>query len=250
MGWGDEIMASGQAKRAQQTDPRRVQILDRHGAARWNPIWQGNPRIAHPDERGDFQILRNGPGNRPYIAAKNVDRWTWRKQDCTPGEIYLTDAERQFASAYHGFIVVEPTLKQAASPNKHWGAEHWNKFATLAARAGLRLAQIGPRRTRTLAGVTLIETPDFRSACAVLANAQAYVGHEGGLHHAAAALGIPAVVIFGGFISPAQTGYETHRNLFTGIEPCGMRVPCKHCAAAMAAITPRMVLQELRGIIG
>ena len=47
----------------------------------------------------------------------------------------------------------------------------------------------------------------------MLSGARAAVLHEGGLHHAAAALGMPAVVLFGGMISPRNTGYDVHVNL-------------------------------------
>ncbi len=195
-----------------------------------------------------MQRLVNGPGLRPYIAGKSPQQWTWRHWDCTPGEIYLSDAERDFARPHAPEIVIEPTLKPNASPNKQWGMERWRRFVRLARRAGYRLVQLAPPGHIALDRVEMIHTTDFRLACAVLANARAYVGHEGGLHHAAAALGIPAVVIFGGFISPAQTGYAMHRNLFSGGTPCGMRTPCAHCAAAMQNITPEQVLAELESI--
>lgn len=95
----------------------------------------------------------------------------------------------------------------------------------------------------------LIQTPDFWRACAILSRASAYVGHEGGLHHAAAALGIPGVVIFGGFISPETTGYDCHVNLFTGGNACGNRTPCMHCRDAMNRITPEAVAEALIGIL-
>lgn len=240
---GDELLASGEARLAQEHDPRRVQIVDRYGHRRWHALWGGNPRIAQAGEEGDFQTLRNAPGIRPYIASGSRYRWTWKPYQCAPGEIYFTPEEERFAANYSPGIVIEPTLKPGASPNKQWGG--WARFVELATDAGYRLTQLGNTRSPN---VDLIATPDFRHACAVLARADAYVGHEGGLHHAAAALGVPAVVIYGGFISPAQTGYADHRNLFTGGEPCGMRFPCKHCADAMAAITPERVLDELKGI--
>ena len=57
-------------------------------------------------------------------------------------------------------------------------------------------------------------------------------------------------MIRGAFISEKCTGYSAHRNLFTGEGlGCGMRVPCSCCAKAMAAITPEMVLNELREIL-
>lgn len=70
------------------------------------------------------------------------------------------------------------------------------------------------------------------------------------MHHAAAALGIPAVVIFGGYVSPAQTGYAAQMNLFTGGQPCGRRTECAHCADAMSDITPAMVADALHQLEG
>jgi hypothetical protein len=82
-----------------------------------------------------------------------------------------------------------------------------------------------------------------------------YVGHEGGLHHAAAAVRLPAVVIFGGFITPAVTGYAEQVNLTApglGVAHplgCGRRVDCPHCADAIAQITPELVAQEVRKVL-
>ena len=150
-----------------------------------------------------------------------------------------------FGRARNGYVIVEPNCKAAASPNKQWGWDRWQ--ALVDASPSIPWAQLGPPGTRLLDGVRHIETPDIRSAAAVLHYAAAYVGPEGGLHHLAAAMGPPAVVLFGGFISPAQTGYAWHRNLFTGGEPCGNMLPCAHCAGAMARITVPAVLEALRG---
>lgn len=54
--------------------------------------------------------------------------------------------------------------------------------------------------------------------------------------HAAAAVGVPSVVIVGGFVSPDNTGYAMHTNLFVGPEPCGSARPCEHWRAAMKQI--------------
>ena len=45
---------------------------------------------------------------------------------------------------------------------------------------------------------------------------------EGGISHLAAALHIPAVVLFGGFSDPIWTGYNDHLNIVSDVE-------CKHC---------------------
>lgn len=240
-------MAAGQARAARLRDPRRVRIVGADGAARWHPVWEGNPDLARPEEVGNWQLVKNGPGLRPYIAEKSATHWTWRPFAPTPARLVLTEAERNWAPEAAFDVLIEPTLKARASPNKLWHG--WREFVGRARAAGLRLAQVGPAGTRRVEGVAMIETPDFRRACGVLSRARAYVGHEGGLHHAAAALEIPAVVLFGGFIGPAQTGYAGHRNLTAGGEPCGSRLPCPHCVKAMMLITPAQVMQNLMELL-
>jgi ADP-heptose:LPS heptosyltransferase len=143
--------------------------------------------------------------------------------------------------------MIEPHIKPGAPRNKDWGFERWQRVVNL--RPDIPWLQTGPANIRPLEGVRFVPCPSVRHACAVMAHSLAYVGPEGGMHHAAAALSKPAVVVFGGYVSPAITGYDTHRNLFTGGEPCGYRIPCKHCAEAMAKITPAMVVKELEATL-
>ena len=65
------------------------------------------------------------------------------------------------------------------------------------------------------------------------------------MHHAAAALGIDAVVLFGGFISPQITGYEYHANLTGGVKACGNLYTCAHCRKAMDSISIDDVLTPI-----
>ena len=71
----------------------------------------------------------------------------------------------------------------------------------------------------------------------VLSRARSALIPEGGLHHGAAALGVPAVVLFGGFIPPAVTGYADHANFTGGATACGSLNKCLHCRDALEKIT-------------
>lgn len=247
MGMGDELIAAGQARALHALDGRKVIIRDRHDRIRWHELWRNNPAIISPHDRAHkAHEIKNGPGARPYIAAKSDTRWTWKEFTCTPAALHFFPDEIEL-SARQGRpdIVIEPMLKAKASPNKDWGRPRWEALVGLMRRAGMRPVQLGTAGTQRLHGCDFIETPSFRLACAVLARARACVVPEGGLHHAAAALSVPAVVIYGGYISPRQTGYESQANLFTGGEPCGMRIPCEHCTAAMEQITPALVMENL-----
>lgn len=258
MGIGDEIMVTARARAAQVADPRPVLVLDRDGKPRFDPIWANNPRMVQAADipylhRGQAQTIVDGPGCRPYIdyaTFSKADRsrpWVFKEVGVSPGEIYLTPAEKALGAQAANAVILEPNIKPGASPNKDWG---WSRWETLAAALGdLRLVQLGPQLPRMLHGVEWIQTKDFRQAVGVLSGARLLIAPEGALHHAAAALGIPAVVIFGGYISPATTGYSRHLNLFAGGKGCGSRVPCRHCAEAMAAIRPEYVETAARGLL-
>ncbi len=251
MGHGDELLVTGRARVMQQTDPRKVVVRYEKGRL-WREVWDNNPRLARPNETGDFQeLLPRTNYIRPYHLSKTPEQYTYNL-DFRPdvGEIYFSDAEKEFGAQHTGLVIVDPHIKPGASPNKDWGWLRWSKFAYLARNAGIRLTQLGHIGTPLLDGVDFIPTSTFRKACAVLANARAAVLPEGGTHHAAAAVGLPAVVIFGGFTPIELTGYPMHRNLGASLgEACGMRTRCKHCVEEMKKITPEQVLANLREIL-
>jgi len=252
MGWGDELIVTGIARKMQEHDRRKLRVVYEGGASRWCELWNGNPRIARRDERGNFRLLRaRSDGLRPYMAAQSPRRWTWKQYAPPVGEIYFAEAERQFGARYAERLIVEPNLKAKASRNKDWGWARWVALASLLqARLGMRVTQLGPAGTRLLPGAEHVVTPSIRRAAAVIATARAAVLTEGGLHHVAAAVGTRAVVIYGGYISPAVTGYERQLGFFTGEGfGCGMRVPCAHCHEAMARIDPARVADSLAGLL-
>lgn len=252
MGLGDELMVTGRARAMQLQDPRKVRVMDHRHGQRWSDVWENNPRIVEGEvEPGDdYQVLIDCPGNRPYIREKHPDRWFWREHKPEPGELYFSIHEKLFAEKFDPGVIIEPNVKIKASPNKQWGTKRWLEFVERCNRLGIKLSMFGKTE---MPGVNLINTLTFRQACAVMAQAKAYVGHEGGLHHGAAAVGVPAIVIFGGFISPEVTGYETHSNFFSADEEhplgCGMRTPCLHCKAAMKSIEAEHVVNELERIL-
>jgi ADP-heptose:LPS heptosyltransferase len=111
--------------------------------------------------------------------------------------------------------------------------------------------QIAPPGRPGLTGFPLIRTNSFREAIAVLKASTLYVGPEGGLHHASAAVGTKAVVVFGGYISPKTTGYDFHECLTGGAtRGCGTRRGmCEHCLKHLNRIAPEDVLRAARRLL-
>lgn len=245
MGMGDEVMASGHARRLHQQTGKRVVIVDRDRRPRWSEVWDHNPIIAR--ERADDTVdLQHAPGVRPYLTGWDARTRTWsfnhdyRAVDLV-GEIWLTPDERKRAAALvpAPFVLIEPNINPKNSVNKQWGADKWQQLVDgLPQIRWLQLDTGGPVK---LQGVAMAKVPTYRDACAVLDRAQFYVGPEGGLHHAAAALGKRAVVIFGGFVSPRTTGYDTHINIVGDPVACGRMNYCGHCERAMQNIAVETV---------
>ncbi len=240
-------MCTAQVKSLYAQNGKRVRVVDRLGRTQWSEVFENNPKICKPTDRTLPQKevrLINAGGARPYIQGKTATHWQWKRWNIEPGEIFLSFAEHEFGAAHAGKILIEPNTKVAGS-NKAWIPERWQQLVD----RGGDFIQVGAPGTQPLRGVEFVETATFRLACAVLAKSKAFVGPEGGLHHAAAALGVPAVVLFSEFIAPDFTGYKAHRNLRHANGSCGSRVPCEGCRASMQAISVDEVSRNLEEIL-
>ncbi len=245
MGLGDQLMGTGMAKGAAARGKRiafgdgKTIIWDHNS----EQIFRGNPNIAPPGSERDIEWIPFYRGNRLY-NRDNGRQWIWNMDfRPIPGEVYWTDQELEFSEQQgSGYIVVEcniPTWK-ASAHNKAWPTSHYERVARRLRESGYDVRQLAPKGARhLLSRATHVRSNTFRHALAILRNAALYIGPEGGLHHGAAAVGIPAVVLFGGFIPPQVTGYDTHTNLTGGATVfCGSFGRCAHCRAAMMKITP------------
>ncbi|MEK9754719.1 MAG: glycosyltransferase family 9 protein [Rhodospirillaceae bacterium] len=260
MSFGDEIMASGHARvavaRRSAAEPGvtfKAVVLDRAGQRRWHGLWRDLPWIVQPGEtwpQAQTVAVRNGAQCRPYIrypfTIAGGQRWTtWRARDHV-GAIELTAAERAYAETQFerlgDYVLVEPNLTKS-NHNKNWGWHNWQRLVELLDQVGLQAVQVGPAGTPLLKGAHLVITPTFRAAAAVLERAMLSILPEGGLHHAAAALARPAIVLFGGYITPQVTGYPDHVNLADDgpSSPCGRWLPCTHCAEVWSRLDARDV---------
>lgn len=256
IGLGDQLIASGLARGAAERG-KRIAFGDGK-KIRWDKnsaeIFRGNKNIATPgsERANDIEWVPFFQGSRLYNTHSH-NKWNWNYDfKCIPGEIIFTPEEVEFAKSVRpGFILIEPNVPwwKSVAPNKDWGRNKYQAVADSLFAEGRDVVQFGAGRDR-LKNVRIIETRSFRMACAALSRARMAILPEGGLHHAAAAVGIPAVVLFGGFIPPQVTGYQTHVNLTGGATACGSLTKCQHCRDAMEAITVEEVLASCRAILG
>lgn len=250
MGLGDEIMAAGVAERMWRETGETVAIVDEAYRPRRHPVWERNPAI---DPDGSL-YLRDHPGFRGYMLCwadgpRAVFDRAYHNRD-HPGRIYPPEHARAWAreNVPEGCVIVEPIVRQPSSVNKDWGAARWSQVAALL--TGVDVVQLGEDGGRTLIA-PWIKTPTFWYAAAAIERARVVVTVEGGMHHMAGALGVPAVTIFGGFTHPQTTGYDTTVPFYVDgpDSPCGRYDSCSHCTEAHAAITPKMVVDAVYSVL-
>jgi len=241
MGLGDWIMASGDAKEANEKTKKKVKLGDGVRMSWDGQVFANNPRMASNSDT-DVVWVKNYQGHRPYLKGTKNGRLLFN-DDYKPivGEIYFSPEEQEVIDKIRGnYIIVEPNVKKvyAHTVNKAWHG--WEELF----KHDLPWIQLGNYTTEKK--TTWLETPNFRDALVILSKAKLFVGTDGGLHHAAAALGIPSVVIWTGFTSPRHLVYDTHRNIHDGSEPCGTYDSvCKHCLLKSKAITVEQVLDAV-----
>lgn len=260
MGMGDEIMAAGQARWWHHYSGGRVRITDRHHRGRWHELWENLPYIVRPDE---YQVscteIQNCSGARPYIKYPFTHETgctfsDWKAAD-HPGEIILSTEElltvEHFKDVFGDFVLIEPspTIK---NPNRRWFRERWQVVADATDR-DVHWVQPQHRDTRPLQGVVQCATPrGLRELAALVYASQGVVAVEGGLAHMAAALGKPAVVLWGGCTSAANLSYPTHVNIVDGGpgSPCGRWTPCRHCDDVWQGLSVKVVIDHVLETFG
>lgn len=256
MGWGDELVAAGQAQRLFDADPsRRVAICDRVGQPRWHDMWLGNPIIARPADVAAGEAvhrLTSGPDARPYIVypfTKDTG-WTFNRAfRCRDhiAKIYLTAEEQHFATSMRQrigpYVLIEPYTKH---DNFRWPIERWQQVISRCPE--LTFLQHTHLESTSLPSAHHVAAT-FRQSCALIAQADLYVRSESGLCHAAAAFGIPQVTLFGGCMDAEVMAYYPMQRVFADPgpqSPCGRWHPCSHCQACMDRITVDDVVGAMR----
>lgn len=242
-------MAAGEARLLHKQNGRPVVVVGGHGRPMWSEVFDHNPYIIRRFSASTHvNKLVSGGGVRPYILQKTPDRWYWQRYEPKPAEIFFTPRELAFAEPYRGMVMVEPEVKNNGHHNKAWPFERWLELTQTLKAPWLQC--LTPSTSRTLGeSVVKITTPTFRHACAVLSVCKAFIGTDGGLMHAAAAVGVPAVILWSEFTSPEICGYKSMVNLRHAGHPCGWRTDCKTCRIAMSKITVAEVVAATKGVL-
>ena len=199
-------------------------------------------RVEHVD------YYHKGHPPKQHILELLADRVGLRDAPRTP-KIFLTEEEknkRLLPESNKPWVAIQSTGLSTWTDNKNWGVENFRAVAR-SLEKDFSLVQLGATGDPSLGvDLELQGRLPIRDVFLVLSECKLFIGQEGFLMHAAAAVDLPAVIVFGGFLAPWQTGYHWNANLYSDIEcaPCWLETACPYEKKCMSIITPEQVVSE------
>jgi ADP-heptose:LPS heptosyltransferase len=169
-------------------------------------------------------------------------------------EIFLSDNEKKkFSLPLNGkpWVAMHSTGVTEMTENKNWYPERFLEVSQNI-RSFARVVQLGRLGDPELdVDLDLRGRITPRQAAAVLVSCSALVCQVGYLMHAAAAVRTKAVVVYGGFEAPWESGYEENVNLFTKLHcsPCWITGQCPYNKKCMDKISVDDVCLSIKKII-
>ncbi len=256
MGFGDAIMASGLARgfHAQGKLAAFYAPNESNRKIKWSgycdDIFANNPNIARPGMESQKNLVWFPHYKKQFLYCSfdgTHRRYNWNPNfKIQPGEFFFS-AEELICSVNKTFIVIEPNLAwhRLVNLNKDWGDGKFEALGKALIQRGHSVVQcIHGTSRRKIPGAQYVPTPLFRTAAAVMAHASLIIAPEGANHHAAAALGVRSVIVWGDW-SPHSMGYPNQIKLSGNgkLQACGHTFNCPHCRQVMNSISVDEVYQ-------
>ena len=190
---------------------------------------------------GLLSDLRFGEKHRPRMidqcAALALPKEAPPRTEWPLPELRVPPAEIEGWRERVGLRVVHPAVALApgaVGPSKRWPSAYYADLAQRLAGEGNRIWVIGGPGEKELAAeiarpgrgdIRDLTGPDLRNAILALAAANAAVSNDSGLLHVAAALGTPAVGIFG----PTSPWHWAPLNPIAAVIEVASALPCRPC---------------------
>lgn len=164
-------------------------------------------------------------------------------------DFYLTgdESEKGIISKKQIAITVSNTSAKIPVKNKEWFDERYQEIVDRF-RAEYDFVQIGAHNDYALKNVTdLRGKTTLRESAAILKNSVLLIAYAGFTMHLARAVDCRSVIVYGGRETPAQTGYNSFRNIYSAVHcsPCWLNNRCNYNRMCMTEISVEMVISEV-----
>ncbi len=207
------------------------------------------PSAERPDGIISLEYEKSLPPHR-HLARVIGDHLGLHVSDVRPSCVVdrgLVERYRREWSSLPRPLVVVNRRAGPWTPNKDWTPAHWETLIDrLLSRTTIIETGIGgfDGRLRSCPNyLNLVGKTSVPELVAAIAAADLHVAPDTGTIHIAAAMGIPSVVIFGGYTHPDCLAYPGNINLYSPVpcSPCWLREPCPYGKPCLHMITPTEV---------
>lgn len=167
--------------------------------------------------------IRQNKNPDKHILSESLDKLGLSSKIRKPHYV-VTEEERENAKKRlkpfnKPFIAINTSSKESS---KNWLPKYWQALIEKLAEC-YTIIQLGDEsEIQFVNTVRFAGKLDLRESVAVLERCSLFVGGVSFLMHAAAAVGVKSVIIYGGRETPSNSGYDQNVNLFERME-CG---PC------------------------
>lgn len=260
-GLGDELMFTAVAAEARKRGSALHVLTDRPGVWESNTdavsVQTGVGKWFNAKNRGliktEITHLSCQNGIHVHLAAQMADLvGLGLPENWAP--VYRP---RSPAHVEPGAVVIQNSCRGAlyAAVTKEWPFERWDQLAERLTSEGHKLVQLGtPLDPPVQGAVDLRGKTELPRAASILEQAKLFIGLESGLMHLAAAVRVPAVIIYGGRTRPWETGYpwQWHAaNMAVSCAGCALNSGCPQNVKCMDSITldlaSEMIAKALNG---
>lgn len=134
--------------------------------------------------------------------------------------------------------------------NKNWYSDRFQEVVDHL-KSILPIIQLGTHSDALLSGcIDMRDRTSLRSAAAILHWSRCFVGQVGGLMHLARAVDTRAVIVYGGFEAPWQSGYDANFNITSkeDCSPCWKIQECLH-RKCMDKISSQEVIEAIEKLL-
>jgi ADP-heptose:LPS heptosyltransferase len=261
-GLGDSVLFNSVVYELGRQTGKRYLVGTKH-----REIYQGNPHalILPFPQYANYKIFRilgsvfslkihhidyyyEGYPPKRHVLELLCDRVGLEKPIKRPS-IFLSEKEKEICFLpYTGkpWVAIQSTGLSTWTDNKNWGVDHFRKVARLLEK-DFSIVQLGAPSDPSLGvSLELQGRLELRDVFILLTQCKVFIGQVGFLMHAATAVGLPSVIVYGGFEAPWQSGYNENINLYSdvGCAPCWLENKCPYEKKCMTMISPQQVAEK------
>jgi len=260
-GLGDELLLSAVARELVRAHPgAAVWVRSRYGfpfkdsvrkgipprGARSVEVIYQNPTLYSPQAHSPF------PG---HLVQQMLDKFSLDTGLRTRAEDLRPELDLRLRPKPSGGrpSVILHTRPNSRLSSKDWGLQRWQRLSSLLRDAGIHVRQVGGTSEPLLESVEDLRGTPPGELPAIFLESSAVICVVGFLMHLAEAVGLPAIVLYGGREHPAIDGYPDQVHLCSEPLPCrgrwgchlGPDLECPHGMKCMEQLTPELVLREV-----